>query len=79
MYFNTLRARSIVIQLTFTNDNTMNDRYDRYDRDTTICISKHEREKISEAAVDLFGTNEVPYATTVMHLIDRATDIEATN
>ena len=45
-------------------------------RDTTISISENERNMISEAAIDLFGTDEVPYAVTITRLIDDATDVE---
>ena len=48
----------------------------KHERNTTICISEHERNMVNEAAIDLFGTDDVPYATTIVGLIDSATDVD---
>lgn len=47
----------------------------KHERNTTITLSEYEREKINEAAVHMFNTSDIPYATTVMRLIDDATDV----
>ena len=54
-------------------------RMKKHERNTTICISEREREKINEAAIHLFNTSDVPYATTVMRLIDDATNVDVTD
>ena len=48
----------------------------KHERNTTICISEYERKMVNEAAIDLFGTDDVPYATTIVGLIDSATDVD---
>jgi|GEM_PF-6407990 len=46
-------------------------------RDTSISISHDEKDRLDEAALDLFGTDEVPYGAVVSELVDRVVGSEA--
>jgi hypothetical protein len=43
-------------------------------RETTISVSHQEKDRLKEAASELFGTDEVPYGAVVSELLDRATN-----
>ncbi|SFC63320.1 hypothetical protein SAMN05444422_112110 [Halobiforma haloterrestris] len=45
-------------------------------RETTISVSHEEKELLEEAAIELFGTQEVPYGAVVSELVEQVTDTD---
>jgi len=43
-------------------------------RNKTIKLEQGEKERLDQAAAELYGTESVPYGETVSLLIDRATE-----